>query len=149
MRKLLLFVASTVFAAAAYGQQYKWVDKDGRVQYGDAPPPGASPQRLRPPPAGTPEAPAAKGPLTPAEQEAAFRKRQQDAEKDRDQQAQADRQAQARQDNCSRAQAALRNLESGQRISRTDAKGERYILDDAQIAQETAQVRQAVKESCS
>ena len=150
MRKLLLFAATLAFAATALAQQYRWVDKDGRVQYGDVPPPGVSASRLKGPAAAPAAAePKTKGPLTPAEQEAAFRKRQLDGEKEREKQAQAEKQTQARQENCARAQQALRTLESGQRISRTDAKGERYILDDAQIAQETVQARQAVKASCS
>lgn len=138
------------FATLAFGQQYRWVDKDGRVHYGNAPPPGVSATPLKGSGTASPAAePQTKGPPTPAEQEAAFRKRQLEAGKEREKQAQSEQLARERQDNCARAQQALRTLESGQRISRTDAKGERYILDDAQIAQETVQARQAVKASCS
>ena len=62
--------------------------------------------------------------------------------------AQAEQEAAAKSENCTRAQESLRTLESGQRIARTDAKGERYYLEDAQIAQETARARQIVKDSC-
>jgi hypothetical protein len=55
---------------------------------------------------------------------------------------------QEKRQNCTRAQDALRTLESGQRVSRTDSKGERYFLDDAQAAQETARARQSVQEWC-
>jgi hypothetical protein len=51
-------------------------------------------------------------------------------------------------ENCARAQDALRTLETGQRVARTDTKGERYFLDDAQTAQETARARQSVQEWC-
>jgi transcriptional regulator with AAA-type ATPase domain len=44
--------------------------------------------------------------------------------------------------------ALLRTLESGQRIARTDAKGERSFLDEAQVAQEAAKARQAVQQWC-
>ncbi|HWM45007.1 MAG TPA: DUF4124 domain-containing protein [Burkholderiales bacterium] len=149
MKKLLAL--TFFFAAAASAQQYKWVDQDGKVRYGDVPPPGANATRLKPPTAGTPGAPAeAKKdggkPLTP---EQAFRKRQDDAQKEQQNQAKADQEAQARRENCARAQEALRSFESGQRIARTDAKGERYFLEDAQVAQETAKARQAVQQSCS
>jgi hypothetical protein len=149
MRKLLLFAATLAFAAMALAQQYRWVDKDGRVQYGDVPPPGVSASRLKGPAAAPAAEPKTKGTLTPAEQEAAFRKRQQEAEKDRDKQAQTEQQAQAKRDNCARAQENLRMLESGQRITRTDAKGERYYLEDTQVAQEAAKARQVVQASCS
>ncbi|MEW6690029.1 MAG: DUF4124 domain-containing protein, partial [Pseudomonadota bacterium] len=57
--------------------------------------------------------------------------------------------AAAKQENCERSRESLRVLESGQRIARTDARGERYYLDDAQIAQEMAKARDAVKQWCN
>ena len=151
-RLFAAFAASALclaFGGVAQAQQYKWVDQNGKVQYGDVPPPGVKAQRLRPPPGGA--APAAKNaekgekPLSP---EAAYRKRQEDAQKERDKGAQAEQEAAAKRENCARAQESLRTLESGQRIARTDAKGERYYLEDAQVAQETARARQIAKESC-
>jgi len=151
MEKTIIVVLSFLFAAAAWGQQYKWVDQDGKVRYGDVPPPGVKATPLRPPPPGAPAAaPSAKKDgakaLTP---EAAFRKRQEEAAKGRDTQAKADQEAQQKRENCTRAQDALRALESGQRIARTDTKGERYYLEDAQIAQETARARQSVQQWCN
>jgi len=149
MKKALLFILIIGCAAAASAQQYKWVDKDGKVRYGDVPPPGVTATPMRPPPPGTAIAPAAKKdgekPLSP---EAAFRKRQEEAEKEREKQAKAGQEAQEKRENCTRAQDALRSLESGQRVARTDSKGERYFLDDAQTAQETARARQSVQEWC-
>lgn len=153
MKKALVLAITLAFSAAAMAQQYKWVDKSGRVQYGDAPPPGVKATPLKPPPGPAsqqaPKASAKKGPLTPSEQEAEFRKRQQAAGKDRETQELAAQEAEAKKDNCARAQDSLRTLESGQRIARTDAKGERYYLEDAQIAQETAKARQNVQQWCN
>lgn len=149
MDKAIVFVMAFLFAAAASAQQYKWVDKDGKVRYGDVPPPGVNAARLKPPPGPAP-APAAKKDAGKAlSPEAAFRKRQEEAQKDRQKQAQAEQEAQAKRENCERAQQSLRTLESGQRIARTDAKGERYYLEDAQIAQETAKARQNVQQWCN
>jgi len=149
MKKALLFILIIGCAAAASAQQYKWVDKDGKVRYGDVPPPGVTATPLRAPPPGSAPAAAAKKdgdkPLSP---EAAFRKRQEEAEKEREKQAKAGQEAQEKRENCTRAQDALRSLESGQRVARTDSKGERYFLDDAQAAQETARARQSVQEWC-
>ena len=153
--KRLFDVLLCTFAASAFAQQYKWRDADGKVRYGDVPPAGAKAERLKAPSGGYAPAPApaaaakkdASGkPLTP---EQAFRKRQEEAAKDREAQAKADQAAQQKRENCERAQAALRTLESGQRISRTNAQGERYFLDDAAISQETERARQAVQQSCS
>jgi hypothetical protein len=155
MNKALLLIVTLVFATAASAQQYKWVDKDGKVRYGDVPPPGANATRLKAPPPGAsapssapaPSAAAKKDgkPLTPEE---AFRQRQEASRKDADKQAKADQEKALNQENCTRAREALVGLESGQRIVRTDAKGERYYLDEAQIAQQTARARETVKQYC-
>src|SRR5262245_45448311 len=90
MKRLLVLLVGSTLAGLAFAQQYKWVDQNGRTQYGDNPPPGVKATPLRGPSA-APSAPAAasggaasKGParqLTPAEQEAAFRDRQKEAQK--------------------------------------------------------------------
>jgi hypothetical protein len=163
MVKALVFAATLLFAGAV-SAQYKWTDKDGRVQYGDAPPAGVNAAPMRRAPAPLPKAEssdkqddakdgkdakeAKKGPTTPAEQDAAFRKRQQEAEKERDKQAKADSAAAATRDNCARAQEYVRTLETG-RVAGTDPKGERYFLDDNQVAQESAKARQNVRDWCN
>lgn len=158
MKRTFLLMALLLAAAGASAQQYKWVDRNGRVQYGDRPPPGVSATPLRRPSGTAAPAPAAPdagaaakkgGPLTPAEQEAEFRKRREEAEKDRQKQAKASEEAAAKKENCAIARSQLQTMESGQRIARTDAKGERYFLEEAQIAQEAARARQAVQQWCN
>ena len=155
MVKALVFAASVAFTGTAFAQ-YKWTDQNGRVQYGDTPPSGANaaPMRQRSAPAPAESADnkddakdAKKGPLTPAEQDEAFRKRQQDAAKEREKQAKSDSDAAAKRENCTRAQEYVRTLEGG-RVTGTDAKGERYYLDDSQLAQEAATARQNVRDWC-
>jgi hypothetical protein len=148
MNKNLLLIVLLAAATGASAQQYRWTDKDGRVQYGDAPPAGANATALRGPsgPASAPAAPKGEAPLSPEEQ---FRKRQKEAGEAREKQAKAEQEAQEKKENCTRAQASLRQLESGQRIGAIDAKGERYYLDEAQVAQEAAKARQAAGHWCS
>jgi len=87
MKRTALLIIVLGFATAASAQQFRWVDKDGRVQYGDVPPPGAKVTRLKPPPTGSAPAPAsaakkdAQKPLSP---EAAFQKRQKEAKEEAD-----------------------------------------------------------------
>jgi len=158
MLRVLVLGLMLAFAAAASAQLYRWVDKDGKVRYSDTPPPGAKATTLRPPPGSSAPPPAAgdaaskgarKGPMTPAEQEADFRKRQVDAQKAREKDDQAGRDGQAKQDNCARARETLSSLESGQRIARTNANGERYYVDDDQRAAETEKARQSVNSWCN
>ncbi|MDH3320783.1 MAG: DUF4124 domain-containing protein [Betaproteobacteria bacterium] len=162
MMRILILTMMLAFAAAASAQLYRWVDKDGRVHYtATPPPPGVTSRTLRTPSAAPPtSAPddtakdaagteARKGPLTPAEQEQEFRKRQLEAQKAREKEALAAKDAETKQQNCARAQEALATLESGQRVSRTNAQGERYYLDDEARAREADAARQAVRDWCS
>ena len=160
MLKALALIAGLTLAGAA-AAQYKWTDQNGRVQYGDTPPQGANaaPMRGRPSPSSSyapsssePEAAEkkddAKKPLTAADQDAEFRKRRQAAEKERQKQAKAQEEAEDRRENCARAREYTRTLDTG-RVVRTDAKGENYYLDDAQLAQERARAQQIIQQSCN
>jgi len=151
MNRPLLFVCFLGIAFAAMAQQYKWVDKDGRVQYGDTPPPGVKATRLKgPPPSSAPAAePAAKKdgkpPLTP---EAAFRKRQQEAKENEEKAAKERADADAKRANCDSAQTSLRQIQSGQRMSTVNAAGERVFIDDEQRARQAERAQRAVDEWC-
>jgi hypothetical protein len=157
MRKLLLFAAFAFAAGAAQAQIKCWTGADGKRACGDTPPPGAKVSTVKtdtpsapPPPAASKDAKGApKGPLTPAQQEQDYRKRQADAQKASTKADQERKDAQAKTENCNRARAALRTLETGERVVTTDAKGERYYLNDAEIAKQTAAARQQVSEWCS
>ena len=144
MDKALALAIGLLFATAAAAQQYKWVDKDGKVRYGDIPPPGVKATPLKPPPSGGAPAAAA----APKKGTDAAKTSPEDAKKEAEKQAQAEKDAQAKKENCGHAQEALRNLESGQRIARTDSKGERFYLEEQQLAAETAKARQTVQEWC-
>ena len=150
MNRTLLFVCMMGIACAAQAQQYKWVDKDGKVQYGDTPPPGVKATRLKPPP-GSSQAPpsAAKKDAEKAlSPEGAFRKRQQEA-KDKDEKAAKERaDAESKRTNCEAAQATVRQIQSGQRMSTMNAAGERVYIDDEQRAKEVERAQRAASEWC-
>ncbi|MCU0950450.1 MAG: DUF4124 domain-containing protein [Burkholderiaceae bacterium] len=164
-----LLLSALALPAAA---QWAWRDASGRTVYSDQPPPAGvkKDQILRQPgggviaapapgaaPATGSAAPAAAGaagkaapggPKTLAEREQEFRKRQQDraeAEKKA-----ADEQAlnARKQDECNRARGYLRQLEDGVRIARTDAQGNREILDDNARNAEMTRARELIKASC-
>lgn len=71
------------------------------------------------------------------EQEAAAKRRQDE-----------ERNAATMKDNCARARNGMTSLESGQRISRTNDKGEREVLDDAQRAAEMTRTREIIAQNC-
>ena len=164
---MIAFALSAAMAGAS-AQSYRWVDKDGKVGYGDVPPPGSKVTTLKAPPssAAPPAAPAAagkdaakgaakdsakdakKGPLTPAEQEQAFRKRKLEEEEARKKQEDALAADHGRKQNCERARENVSLLESGQRITRTDANGERYYVEDAQRAKDVDAARKNAADWC-
>jgi hypothetical protein len=164
MRKTLFILALALTAGSAQAQIKCW-NEGGKRVCGDAPPAGAKVTTIRGSTGGeAPPAPAAaakdgakdaakgaekKGPLTPVEQEQEYRKRQAESQKAAEKSAAKEKDAATKRENCERARDALRNYESGQRIARVDSKGERFFLDEAQIAQETAKSRQAVQEACN
>ena len=149
MIRLLVFCAASLLATSGFAQQYKWVDKDGKVRYGDTPPPGAKASLLKPP-SGTPAAPAAAGkkgekPLTPEE---AFQKRQKE-QQEQAQKAEKERaDSEANRTNCEIARANLRQLQSGERVATTNAAGERVYLDDIQRAKDTERAQKNVSDWC-
>lgn len=163
------FVALIGLVLAASAQaQWKWKDAKGNVQYSDRPPPSGTPDKdiLQRPanavrvisvvpagvaasaPASAPAArPAASAP-TKAEQEASARQKQ-DQDKEAAKQKEEERRlAETRRENCSRAQAQLRDLQSGIRITRTNEAGERVFMDDAQRQAEVERTRSLVTNEC-
>jgi hypothetical protein len=169
--RLAAAAALGIFVALPAAAQWAWRDDTGRTVYSDQPPPASvkKEQILRQPagnvlsapslpstpaaPGTAPTSPAAKpaatGPRTVAEQEQEFRKRQQeraDAEKK-----QAEEQAlnARKKQECERARGYLRQLEDGVRIARTDAQGNREILDDAQRNAEMARAREVMAATCN
>ena len=154
MRRLLLAFAALAFSVSAAAQLYKWKDQNGRLQYGDTPPPGVEATPMRGPAAGTPppapEAKKADGktekPLSP---EAAFQKRQQEREA-ADQKSEKERaQAEQKRANCEQAQGQLRALESGVRMVTVTADGERVVMDDAARAQQIQQAQKSIADWCN
>ncbi len=153
----LFLAAALAVSAGAGAQMYKWKDANGRIRYGDTPPPGVDATTIRAPSSyATPAAPDGdakndKGekkerPLTP---EQAFEKRQKERA-DAEQKAAKERaDAEQKRTNCELAQAQLRTLQSGQRISTTNTAGERVFLDEGQIAAETARAQKSVADWCN
>jgi hypothetical protein len=163
-----LVVACTCASALA---QWQWIDKDGRKVYSDrAPSPDVLEKNIVRRPAGrVPSAPApasdpvngeqatnapgpvvaassAKGAGTDKELEA---KKKQAAEaelaKRKDEEA---RVTKTKVENCARAKQAKTTLDSGVRVSRSNAAGEREIMDDAARATELKRIQTVIDNDC-
>jgi hypothetical protein len=154
-----VLIAALVFSTAA-AAQWAWKDENGRVVYSDRPSPASiKSDRIVRQPGGqvlntTGAAPDAKGvgkaeaPKTYAERDAEYKKRQSDlAESDKKSAEEQAQQTQRRAD-CERARSYAATLESGARVVRSDAKGERVYLEDDQRAAELARAREVMARSC-
>ncbi|MBL8329684.1 MAG: DUF4124 domain-containing protein [Rubrivivax sp.] len=163
-----------LLAVADAHAQWKWRDASGRIHLSDLPPPASVPDRdilQRPRAAASPAAapiatapaapataggnppPAAAGtdkaaPRTPLEAELEKKRKADEADKAAKARAEEDKRAAQRADNCGRARSALASLESGQRLSRVNEKGEREFLDDRQRAAEVQRAREVVNSDC-
>lgn len=163
---LLLVAAALLTPPLAAQTQWKWRDANGRIQYSDRPPPlsvpdqailgrpgpnpGASPARSAPvaaaaSSASAPATAASAGATDPA---LAEKRRQAEAAEAAKRKAEEDKLARQRQDNCQRARDYLRTLESGIRIARSNAQGDREFLDDAQRQREVARAREVIGSDC-
>ena len=153
-RIVSLIVLALLVTTSAYCEVYKWVDPDGTVHYSDQPAPGTTEEQTLNIKSGTASgsetgAKKAPGPKTYIEQDAEFRKRQVEAAEKRAKEEKALADAKERQQNCELARTNLRTLQSGDRITRTNVKGEREYLDDNQLQQEIAVVQKSADSWCN
>jgi uncharacterized protein DUF4124 len=168
---VLLLACLALGLAASVQAQWKWRDKGGQIHVSDLPPPHAVPDKdiLQRPTASrfaaqaasaaSASASAASAPATAAApgsapgdnklvaEVEARRAKAQEEEKAR-RKAVEDANAAIRADNCQRARRSLVTLESGQRMARTNDKGEREVLDDQARAEETKRTRGIIASEC-
>ncbi|RST56557.1 DUF4124 domain-containing protein [Variovorax sp. MHTC-1] len=152
--------------------QWQWIDKDNKKVFSDKAPPPEVPEKniLRRPgaPSSRPNfspapaaeadaaataaaaAPAAPGGAKPTgvdkELEEKTRKAE-EAEKAK-KAAEAQKVAQARAENCTRARQAKATFDSGIRVARVNAQGEREILDDKARASEQERLQSVISADC-
>ena len=158
----LLAAALGMALALPAAAQWKWRDKNGQTQYSDLPPPpGVADQDIlqrpngqsarKPLTADVPASGASAAPLlavraSDPELEARRKKVEQDA--DDKKKAEAAKVAAVRAENCTRAKEQMRTIDSGVRMTRTNAKGEREFLDDAARAAEAKRTRDLMASEC-
>ncbi|MCF8168530.1 MAG: DUF4124 domain-containing protein [Rhodoferax sp.] len=177
MKPLKLFFGALLASASMLASaQWQWTDHNGRKVFSDRAPPPEVPVKniLKQPksaqmglaaalePAGTPDtvpsasatgavAPAAAtsaAPLSTLDREIEARKRaalQAEAAKRK---AEEERIALARAESCTRARQAKANLDSGVRVSRVNAAGEREVMDDAAREVESKRIQGVIATDC-
>ncbi|MFT3721338.1 MAG: DUF4124 domain-containing protein [Pseudorhodoferax sp.] len=142
--------------------QWMWRDANGKPVFSDRSPPPEVPEQdilrrpsgVRPPAAPAsataPSAPTAAASAASGQDPQLEQRRQQaEAAEAARQKAAQEAQAKARAENCARARQSKANLDSGMRIARVNAQGEREFLDDAARAAETQRVQDVIARDCA
>ena len=148
--QLFTFLAILLATATVAAQVYKWVDKDGKVQYTDTPPPpGAT--KAEPKKVETPSSPAAAPAVAGKslqDRTKEFDKRKTEAAEKAKKDGESQQSAEVDAENCRNARTALIDLESGRPINRSNDKGERIFVSDEERAADIARARAMVAAAC-
>jgi len=156
-----LAVLACLLIASPAEAQWKWRDSRGQIHISDIPPPRDVPEKdvlqrpeltARQPAPAAPAASAVAAASAPAKAavDPELEERRKRAEQEQAARADADKQkaAAVRKDNCQRARDQLTTLDSGQRMARIKADGEREILDDDARAREAKRAREVIATEC-
>jgi hypothetical protein len=143
---LLALLSLTVGA-----QVYRWVDKDGKVQYSDQPPPSNVSKSESVKINSSSPSPAASAATAKAAEAEKGKAPDKSKASDADKAKQAAEQAKAAKQNeefCRSARGQLRMLQEGGRIGTTSESGERALMSDEQIEAEKEKVQRQIAETC-
>jgi Domain of unknown function (DUF4124) len=155
-----LFAALAILLATATvtAQVFKWIDKDGKVNFSDTPPPaeavkGEAKKIATPTAANSPTAapskpaapPASKAPADPAKD--AEKKKTELAEKAKKDE-ETEKIAKQNEERCKEAKRYLSTLESGTPIKQSNDAGQVVFMTDEARISETARAKAAAADSC-
>ncbi len=142
MKVVLMCAALLVWSGMASATVYKWVDAQGKVQYGDSPPDGVNAEVVEMP--GSHAAPAAAQPAAPAHAPAKPPAADDGAKKAVDSDV-----AQSREKQCSDAQERYKKLVETRKLYKTGPDGERQYLSSDEIDAERLAAKQDVDQICN
>ncbi|MDQ0041260.1 DUF4124 domain-containing protein [Variovorax boronicumulans] len=166
-----LLVGCVVALPLSASAQWQWIDKDGKKVFSDQAPPPDVPEKniLRrsgtppPRPATGIDAPAALGTdaAAPKARESAAapkpsgvdkeleeKTKKAEAEEKAKRAAEEAKVAKAKADNCARAREGKSTLDSGIRIAKVNAKGEREFMDDSARVAEQKRIQSVIDSDC-
>jgi hypothetical protein len=152
MKRLLLFAALLAWSGLASAVVYKWVDAQGKLQYGDRPPDGVHAERVEL--LGThavstrtaPAASAATAPVAPTYKPTGPKAATTEAE---DKKAVEQDVAQTRDKQCTEAQDRYKKLIEGRRLYKAGANGERQFMTSEEIDTERLNAKRDIDTICN
>ena len=148
MKRLIILAFAAALAPAAVAQLYKYVDKDGKTVYSDTPPANTDSKRIEVPSSRPTDAPPAAGPKSAVERDKDLEKgRKAVAEKQKKSGEEAARVAQ-NELRCTQLKSNYETYSQGGRIHKTNDKGERELMSDAEIDSARERTRREMEEAC-
>jgi hypothetical protein len=148
MKRLLLFAALLAWSGMAGAVIYKWVDAQGKLQYGDRPPDGVHAEVVEL--LGTHVARSAAAKAAGSAPTLMTTNRDQPNQDDAGaKQAVANDVAQTREKQCADAQDRYKKLIEGRRLFKTGADGERQYLTSEEIDSERLNAKREVDATCN
>lgn len=146
MKRVLLCAALIVWSGMASAVVYKWVDAQGKIQYGDRPPDGVHaevvellgthPPRSEPAKTTAPSSAPAQAAKTGAQSDAVKKAVQADV-------------ADVREKQCAEAQDRYKKLIEGRKLFKTGPDGERQYLTSEEIDADRANAKSEVDSICN
>jgi|SRR5882724_1825184 len=149
MKRLLLFAALVAWSSMAGAVVYKWVDAQGKVQYGDRPPDGVHAEVVEL--LGTHVARSAQpAKVSESAQTLNTTNRDQPHQDDAGIKKAVDNDvAQTREKQCADAQDRYKRLIEGRRLYKTGADGERQYLTSEEIDSERLNAKREIDATCN
>jgi uncharacterized protein DUF4124 len=148
MKRLLLFAALIAWSGMASAVVYKWVDAQGKIQYGDRPPDGVHAEVVELLVAHAAAARAASAPAQAAPSARGGAPNPSNKEAD-DKKAVAQDVAQTRDKQCTDAQDRYKKLIEGRRLYKTGPDGERQFMTSEEIDTERLNAKRDVDTICN
>lgn len=147
MKRLLLLAALIAWSGMASAVVYKWIDADGKLQYGDRPPDGVHAEVVEL--LGTHVAHAASAPPSQSASPSHAVPKDSTAKLDDTKAAVAADVAQTRDKQCTDAQDRYKKLIEGRRIYKTGPDGEREYMSSQEIDTERLNAKRDIDTICN
>jgi hypothetical protein len=148
MKRIIVLAIAMALAPAAAAQLYKYVDEKGKTVYSDQPPANTDSKQVNVPRGSGGAAAPAAAPKTAVERDKELDKSRKESREKADKQAKAAEKDQQAEQRCAAARERHAAFVEGGRIYKTNDKGERVFMDDAEIESGRERSRREMDEAC-
>jgi hypothetical protein len=142
MKRIIVIALACAFAPLATAQLYKSVGPDGKTVYSDQPPANADAKQINVQPSSGP------GQKTAVERDKDAEKLRVEAREKAKKAELTSKNNQINETRCAEARSAYQTYSEGGKLAKTNEKGERVLMNDAEIEAERERMRGVIEEAC-